>query len=1220
MSNLLINIHNFIRQKKTVAVVLFLVLLVGLIGIASQIKFEEDITKLIPKSEESAITNKVLSQVNFADKIVIYTEVQKNGTLNDLIDYANQLLAELQTEKYHDYIQEIQGKVEDSDIKKTMDFVYQNLPLFLDESDYTEIEKKITPSTLKEITENNYKTLISPSGIIAKKTILKDPLGLSFIGLKKLQNLQGSDNFELKNGFLVSKNHKNLLLFIKPKLASNETDKNTIFVNDLQQSVYQLNEKFETKVNAALYGATVIAVANASQIKHDIQFTVGIATLVLLLILILFYKKIYIPLILFTPTIIGGLSAVVFLVLFKGTISAISLGIGSVLLGITLDYSLHILTHFKENNNVNELYKNITKPIIMSSITTAIAFLCLLFLKSEALQDLGIFASVSVITSAIFALIFVPSVYKIKISQNTNTLIDKIAEINYHKQYALIIGLFILFVFGVLLSKNVIFDKDISKMNYQTEALKNTEKKLEKLTNTNAKSLYFVNYGNSVNNALLQNNRTKKLLDSLKIKKQIVAYNSLGGIVLSKQKQQEKIARWNTFWTSQKKEKLEENLIHLGNEVKFRPSTFKQFYGFLNNDFQPISLDDYKKVKTIFVDEFISNKKGLATVQTLIKVTEENYKKVVVVLKKQPNSMLIDRQQTNEAFLGNLKSDFNQLVKYSFVALLLILLLSFRNLELTLLTITPIVISWSITIGIMALLKINFTIFNVIVSTFVFGLGVDYAIFITNGLVRQYTYGTSELKTYKASILLSVITTILGIGVLVFAQHPALKSIAIVSVIGILSAMLVSYSIQPFLFKIFISGRAKKGLAPLRFFRTIHSIILNSFYALGGMILSVFALLILPLIPISKKIKMRWLHKTMAKMVTVVLYGNPFVKKKVINPVNEDFSTPAIIISNHASALDTLTFGLVTYNIIYLVNDWVYRSPIFGLLARIAGFYPISNGLDSSHKHLKTKIKQGYSLVVFPEGKRSLTNKIGRFHKGAFFLAQQLELDILPVYLHGNSEVMPKRDSIIYNGSLTVEIGERISFDNLKNYGNTDKEITQNIATKYKEKFLRIRERIEVEDYFKGILLNNYDYKSDNLKQKVRQDFTENKGIYHQLSSIIPTNCIINHIADDYGQLDILLISSSLDRKINTFIDDAEKQNIAKNCFTNSYRKVNYVNSIKEFAFNKPNYLIINKEMCETDWQNVDFKEISKIFLLKSINLVPFLEAQGIAKAKIIVL
>ena len=126
---------------------------------------------------------------------------------------------------------------------------------------------------------------------------------------------------------------------------------------------------------------------------------------ILCFLFIFFYRKLTIPIILFIPTLFGALLAIAFLSFIRTEISAISLGIGAVLLGVTLDYSLHILTHLRNNETIESLYKNISKPILMSSLTTALAFLCLLFIQSQALQDLGIFAAISVFGASVCALI-----------------------------------------------------------------------------------------------------------------------------------------------------------------------------------------------------------------------------------------------------------------------------------------------------------------------------------------------------------------------------------------------------------------------------------------------------------------------------------------------------------------------------------------------------------------------------------------------------------------------------------------------------------------------------------------------------------------------------------------------------------------------------------------------------------------------------------------------
>jgi len=388
----------FLQKNRIGSALLLLLVLFGLVFLVSKIRFEEDISKLIPINEDAQELQKVLKTVNFTDKIIVNIQRSDSSEIEDLTEYASEFIDSLQANS-KDYIKNIRGKVNEDDLQRTMDFVYENLPLFLEREDYKTIAEKLQKDSIAARTEANYRTLISPSGIVSKEIILKDPLGLSFIALKKLRQLGVTDDFVLKDGFLVSKDEKNILLFITPKFGSSETADNSRFAEQLYALQNSLDKKFAGKVKGEYFGAALIAVANAKQIKSDIQFTVGIAMTLLILIFIFFYRKLYVPIILFVPTIFGGLMAVALLYLIRGEISAISLGIGSVLLGVTLDYSLHILTHIRNNETTESLYKDVTEPILMSSLTTSLAFLCLLFLDSQALQDLGIFAAVSVLGS-----------------------------------------------------------------------------------------------------------------------------------------------------------------------------------------------------------------------------------------------------------------------------------------------------------------------------------------------------------------------------------------------------------------------------------------------------------------------------------------------------------------------------------------------------------------------------------------------------------------------------------------------------------------------------------------------------------------------------------------------------------------------------------------------------------------------------------------------------
>ncbi|WP_278019968.1 lysophospholipid acyltransferase family protein [Flavobacterium ginsengisoli] len=178
--------------------------------------------------------------------------------------------------------------------------------------------------------------------------------------------------------------------------------------------------------------------------------------------------------------------------------------------------------------------------------------------------------------------------------------------------------------------------------------------------------------------------------------------------------------------------------------------------------------------------------------------------------------------------------------------------------------------------------------------------------------------------------------------------------------------------------------------------------------------------------------------------------------------------------------------------------------------------------------------------MVFPEGTRSESNIIKRFHKGAFFLAEEFKLDIIPVVIHGASELIPKGDFVIHHGKLTVTILERIAPDDLS-FGNNYAERTKQISSFFKAEYRKIRQELEGPDYFKTMLINSYDYKEIEIGQSVKKDLKHNLETYYSLNKHVQPKAKILHLGSDYGQLDVLLALHEPQRKIFSFINDEEK-------------------------------------------------------------------------------
>lgn len=254
--------------------------------------------------------------------------------------------------------------------------------------------------------------------------------------------------------------------------------------------------------------------------------------------------------------------------------------------------------------------------------------------------------------------------------------------------------------------------------------------------------------------------------------------------------------------------------------------------------------------------------------------------------------------------------------------------------------------------------------------------------------------------------------------------------------------------------------------------------IVYSLYSILFLCVSMF-LLVLPLTYLyflvgrtTERKRMR-LHRFICRASRYVIRRVPGTTFTLNNAVGERFERPAIIISNHQSHLDLMCILMLTPRLVVLTNDWVHRNPIYGLVIRRAEFHAVSDGIEANLGRLSDLVRRGYSIVVFPEGTRSADCRIQRFHRGAFYLAEQLHLDLLPVFLHGIGHVLPKQDFMLRQGAMYTEIGQRIAPDDGR-YGPDYKARTSAIRNLYRTHYAAICARREGADYYAWYVCEKY--------------------------------------------------------------------------------------------------------------------------------------------------
>ena len=1170
MQSVLTFIYRYFSNNKKLLYFFFFTTLALFSFFALRIKFIEDVYAIIPKDQKTEKFTQVFQNSKFADKLTIMVSLKDTTASNpdSLVLYADALAEKIQ-EKAAPYIKSIKYKVGDDFTLQLFETIQQHLPVFLTEQDYKKIDTLIQPEKLKETLENDIKLLNAPTAFAIKNVIANDPSGISFLALKKLQQLQVDDNFELYDSHIITKDGKTLMMFITPANTAGNTGENKLLFNSIDETIASLG-KTSSNIDAAYFGGAVVSEGNAAQLRKDTALTLTVTILFLAFFIGFYFRKKRAPFVILIPVVYGVAFALACIYFLKGSISIIALGTGSIVLGIAVSYSLHVFNHYRHTGSIEQTIKDLSFPLTIGSFTTVSGFFALQFAASDMLKDLGLFAGFSLIGAAICSLVFLPHFIgdATKISFAKKSWIDRVAAIRFETNKWLVLTLLLISIILFFFARKVQFEPDMTQLNYMSQKTKAAEDKMNAVSGAALRSLYIVSEGKTLDEALKNSEAQQKSIEDLKAKNLVTSAAGVSTLFLSDSLQQQRIENWNSYWTTDKKQKLIADMAKQATAKGFSQTATINFSNLLNRQYNPVDKQSLQNVRANYLDDFISEKNGQASVVTLLKVPQQNKQQVVALLEQNTEAVVLDRQYLTQRLTQMVSNDFNRIAWIISIIVAVVLFLTFGRIELMLMAFIPMLLSWVWILGIMAIVGIKFNIVNIIVSTLIFGLGDDYSLFVMDGLINQYKTGRKNLASYKSSIIISAITTIAGLGILIFAKHPALKSIAFISVTGILCVVLMSQVLIPFFFSLVIKNRVMKNFHPWTILSWPHSVISFLYFGFVSVLLTIIGFFLIKLNLLGRKKGKAIYHYLLSKLCKSVMYFMGTFKKNVINAHGENFDKPAIVIANHQSFLDILVMAMLNPKLILLTNKWVWNSPVFGWAIKMADFYPVANGIENSVDLLKTQTDKGFSIVVFPEGTRSSNPPMKRFHKGAFYLAEKLNLDIVPVLLHGLGYTMTKGEFLLKNGDVAAKYLPRISAADAS-WGGDYQSRTKNISKYFKQQHELLREQMEPPKYFKEHLFFNYIYKGPvlewYLKIKIKLE-----NYYQQFHELLPREGKILDLGCGYGFMAYMLYWASQNQRQITGVDyDEEKIATANHCFSKT-DDINFTHAdITKFNFEK---------------------------------------------------
>ncbi|HOH96579.1 MAG TPA: MMPL family transporter, partial [Candidatus Enterocola sp.] len=512
MSNITIAIYRYFQKHRGLFYTILVVSSLLFVALGTRLSYEEDISKLLPSNEIGSSEQLVFNNLKVKDKIfVLFVSKSDSTTLDEITETCDAFSDSLLAKDKDSIINDITYNIPEEFLIDGIAYLYDNLPLYLDSTDYTAMDTIFTKSHIERQMSDNYEELLSASGMYSYDIIRQDPAGLRYALKSKGKNISESmgGSYKIINKHFFTPDSTVAVAFITPNFKAFDSKTGIRLTENIEAEIKAMN-KIHPEIEILFHGAPIQSVFNSRQIKTDLMMTMGLSLLfVCIIIAICFRNKSTLPFLL-SPVIYGTFFALACMYLTQGTMSLMAVGIGAIVLGVALSYCLHVLTHYKYLSDPEQVLRDQTRPVILGSLTTIGAFMGLLFTESALLRDFGLFASLAMVGTTIFCLIFLPQFLNPEKNRKSEKVFRWLEHINAYpldKQKWLIITLVIISVICTIYSQWVCFDTNLKNIGYTNPNVARSSQILSDKTAHGKLSTYFSVTSDNLDSALVYNER-----------------------------------------------------------------------------------------------------------------------------------------------------------------------------------------------------------------------------------------------------------------------------------------------------------------------------------------------------------------------------------------------------------------------------------------------------------------------------------------------------------------------------------------------------------------------------------------------------------------------------------------------------------------------------------------------------------------------------------------
>ncbi len=625
--------------------------------------------------------------------------------------------------------------------------------------------------------KRRYQELRSPLASMVKKTFREDPTAeVRYI----FQQWQTGQQPNKKYGVWFSKDSQSALLVAAVDIKGADINKQQWAINTIKQNFKNINS---TNLKIQISGMGVFAVQAREKIKTDSKRISLIASLGVLLLILWAFRSWWFVFLAGLPLLSAILGGVVATQLIFNNVHGITLAFGLTLIGVALDYPVHIFSHLSNNENINQSVKSIWPTLRLGVVTTCLGFFALTQTNFTGLAQLGVFAISGLLTAAFITRFVLPSLLIFNIGATKKAVttvpnwVTKLSQYNITLNFNIVILSFIT-VSVLFLLFPIKWENNLAKLSPVSAEQSRIDKELRQQLNADDLVNIAVIQARSSNEVIRTTEQLNRFLTNLIDNHIISGYRAPYQLLPSIETQ---LSRQKNL---PDRSQLQQLVSAATANSHFRKNSFNPFINDIEASRKLSPLDKEKLKGSLFDKQlssllFKSNNTWFGIIRfSGVKNTAVLQKNILAL--HNPAVSFLNIKNTSQSIIDDFRNEAINLIAIGLLVIFITLLLGLRDTQRLMRVCFIVAMALAFNILLLNIFGQALSLFHLVSLLLVLGLGLDYSLFFTQKSDNQATRG----KTVYG-LLVCFGSTALVFGMLASSSIPVLSAIGLTVFLGV---------------------------------------------------------------------------------------------------------------------------------------------------------------------------------------------------------------------------------------------------------------------------------------------------------------------------------------------------------------------------------------------------------------------------------------------------